>query len=60
MLPTTAQLYQCFVLSVWATKFYLPIDLIRIDERTGNIAFIAGEETVITIDAQGRWDKTHE
>jgi hypothetical protein len=49
-------MYQCFVLSVWATKFYMPIYLIRIDERTGDIAFIAGEGTVISINAQGKWE----
>ncbi|MFB2879095.1 DUF6888 family protein [Floridanema aerugineum] len=54
-IPTSAQLFTCFVLSYWATKMYLPIHIIRIDERTGNIFFLAGEETIILIERNGQW-----
>lgn len=45
----------CFVLSYWATKMYLPIYLIRIDERTGDVFFLAGEEIAILIFGNARW-----
>ncbi len=34
---------------------YLSVDLVRFDERTGNIIIIAGEETIIEIYANGYW-----
>jgi hypothetical protein len=34
---------------------YLPINLIRIDERTGNIFILAGEENIIEIYPNGKW-----
>ena len=45
----------CFILSIWATKMYLPVYIIRIDERTNNVFFLAGEETEIIIPPNGRW-----
>lgn len=35
---------------------YLPVFIIRIDERTGDIFFLAGEETIILIDHKGDWN----
>jgi len=32
---------------------YLPIYLVRLDERTSEIAILAGEEVVISIDRDG-------
>ncbi|WP_438357534.1 DUF6888 family protein [Aphanothece sacrum] len=55
MIPTQAQVWQCYRLCVWATKLYLPIYLIRLDERTGYIIFIAGEEILIEIYPNGNW-----
>ncbi|WP_432760592.1 DUF6888 family protein [Microcystis aeruginosa] len=46
-MPTAAQQLTCFILSYWATKMYLPVNIVRIDERTGNIFFLAGEEQEI-------------
>ncbi|WP_431191459.1 DUF6888 family protein [Funiculus sociatus] len=34
---------------------YLPIYIIRIDEPTGGVFFLAGEETEIFIFPNGRW-----
>jgi hypothetical protein len=53
--PTAEQLFSCFVLSCWATKMYLPVFLVRIDERTGQVFFLAGEETAVLIERNGRW-----
>uniref|UniRef100_UPI0035A1B006 DUF6888 family protein n=1 Tax=Hassallia byssoidea TaxID=482630 RepID=UPI0035A1B006 len=54
-IPTSAQLLTCFILSYWATKMYLPVYIIRIDERTGEVFFLAGEETAILINRNGLW-----
>jgi hypothetical protein len=34
---------------------YLAINLIRVDERTGEVFLLAGEETEILIFPNGRW-----
>jgi hypothetical protein len=54
-IPTAAQQLTCFILSYWATKMYLPVYIIRIDERTKNIFFLAGEEHEIVIFPNGYW-----
>ncbi|WP_407650776.1 DUF6888 family protein [Brasilonema sennae] len=33
----------------------LPIFIVRLDERTGNIYILAGEETGIVITRNGKW-----
>jgi hypothetical protein len=54
-MPTPEQMRTCFILSYWATKMYLPIYLIRIDERTKDVVILAGEETEISIYPNGKW-----
>jgi hypothetical protein len=34
---------------------YLPVHIVRIDERTGDVFFLAGEETVALISHDGSW-----
>jgi hypothetical protein len=58
MIPTAEQLFSCFVLTCWATRMYLPVFLVRIDEPTGYIFFLAGEETAILIEHDGIWRYT--
>ncbi|AFY49887.1 hypothetical protein Nos7524_4117 [Nostoc sp. PCC 7524] len=53
--PTPAQTITCFILCQNVTSLFLPIFLVRIDERTGNIYILAGEETGILITRDGRW-----
>jgi hypothetical protein len=55
VIPTAEQLYSCFVLTCWATKMYLPVFLVTIDERTGDVFFLAGEETEVLIERNGLW-----
>ncbi len=55
IIPTAAQLWQCFVLCCWGTKMYLPVNLVRIDDRTGNVFILIGEEMEIEIDPNGEW-----
>jgi hypothetical protein len=34
----------------------MPIYLVRVDERTGNVIFLAGEELLIQIEPSGEWE----
>ncbi|WP_404791468.1 DUF6888 family protein [Altericista sp. CCNU0014] len=54
-IPTTEQKTQCYVLCCWFTKLYLPVNIVRLDERTGNVFFLAGEENIIEIYPNGKW-----
>ena len=52
---TAAQTSQCFILCQKLTMFYKPIYLVRLDERTGEVVIIAGEEAQIAIAQNGEW-----
>ena len=54
-MPTQKQIQACFILSCRLTKMYVPIYLIRVDERTKEVFILAGEETEIAIEANGDW-----
>jgi hypothetical protein len=54
-LPTNQQVLRCFQISQNLTKMYLSLDLVRFDERTGNIIIIAGKEIIIEIYPNGNW-----
>ncbi|MFN6471265.1 MAG: DUF6888 family protein [Nostoc sp. SerVER01] len=54
-MPTLEQKTQCFILCYWLTKMYLSINLIRIDERTGNLFLLGGEKNIIEIYPNGKW-----
>jgi hypothetical protein len=53
--PTPEQTITCFILCQNVTSLFLPIFLVRFDERTGNIYILAGEETGILITRNGKW-----
>ena len=53
--PTAAQMAQCYSLCCQFTNFYLSINMVRLDRRTGNIFFLAGEENIIEIYPNGKW-----
>ncbi|BAY86256.1 hypothetical protein NIES267_57620 [Calothrix parasitica NIES-267] len=54
-LPTAEQLKTCFVLGASITSMYQTINLIRIDERTKEIYFLAGKEIELVILENGDW-----
>lgn len=54
-LPTSEQLKTCFVLSASITNMYTNISLIRLDERTKRVYFLAGEEIELLILENGEW-----
>jgi hypothetical protein len=53
--PTSEQNLTCFILSQNLTTLLLAIFMVRLDERTGNIYILAGEETGIVITRNGKW-----
>lgn len=53
-MPTTAQFIALFQDSVFLTNSYVSIHLVRIDERSGSIIILAGEEIEIEINRSGR------
>jgi hypothetical protein len=55
VIPTAEQLFTCYVLTAWATKMYLPVYLVRMDERSQKVFFMAGEENHISISRNGIW-----
>ncbi|WP_416245351.1 DUF6888 family protein [Crocosphaera sp. XPORK-15E] len=55
-LPTTVQALICFDVCQRLTNLYLPIFMVRLDQRSGKIFILAGEETEILIDQNGEWD----
>ncbi|MFM7440613.1 MAG: DUF6888 family protein [Snowella sp.] len=54
-MPTSEQKTQCYLLCCWFTKLYLSINIVRLDERTGNIFLLAGEENLVEIYPNGKW-----
>ncbi|WP_442937422.1 DUF6888 family protein [Nostoc sp.] len=54
-MPTVEQLKTLFILSFWATKMYLPVFLVPIDERTKNVVILVGKENEIIIYLDGKW-----
>ncbi len=60
MNPTVEQLKELFRLSYQLTKMLIPINLVRIDERTDDLVILVGDEIEITVDKQGRvsYDQT--
>ncbi|WP_419183625.1 DUF6888 family protein [Scytonema hofmannii] len=55
-MPTAAQTLQCFLLCRRLTMMYRPIYLVRLDERVGEIVIIAGDETQVAIQPDGKWE----
>ncbi|MGL5926466.1 DUF6888 family protein [Chroococcidiopsis sp.] len=49
-MPTTAKTLRCYILSCWATRMYLPVNLVCFDARNKNIFMLIGEENEIEID----------
>ncbi|WP_442944351.1 DUF6888 family protein [Nostoc sp.] len=54
IIPTAEQTLQCFLVCRRLTMMYRPVYLVRLDERTGEIVIIAGEETEIAIQRDGK------
>ncbi len=54
-MPTTQQALRCFQLCQNLTTMYISIDMVRLDERTGNAIIPTGEEILIEIYPNGNW-----
>jgi hypothetical protein len=53
IIPTAAQLLKCFLICYELTRRYLPIYIVRVDERTRYIYILAGEQTEFLIEQNG-------
>jgi hypothetical protein len=53
-MATSSQLLAPFQDSLFLTNLYISIHLVRIDERSGNLVILAGEEIEIEIEPNGR------
>ena len=53
-MPTVEQLKAQYKQCVNVTRFMIPINLIRLDERTGNIYILVGNEIQIEILPNGK------
>jgi hypothetical protein len=54
-LPTAEQCIKCFILSQNLTNTFLPIYIVRLDERMGNIFMLVGDSIEIEIYRDGQW-----
>lgn len=52
-MPTEKQAVNCFIMGQRITQMYIPISLVRLDERTNDIFILAGEDIQILIDRNG-------
>ncbi|WP_442946907.1 DUF6888 family protein [Nostoc sp. CMAA1605] len=55
MLPTSEQGIMCVTLCQSLTNTFKPIFIVRLDERTGNVFILAGDNIQIEIYRNGRW-----
>ncbi len=53
-IPNVEQAMSAYIACVNLTKMFLPVQIIRIDERTRRVFILAGEETMIVINREGR------
>jgi hypothetical protein len=54
-LPTTQQALRCFQLCQNLTNLSLSVDLVRLDQRTGHVIILSGEEILIEIYQKVNW-----
>ncbi|MGK7920273.1 MAG: hypothetical protein AB4080_09755 [Trichodesmium sp.] len=52
-MPTEKQAVNCFIMCQRITQMYLPISLVRLDERSNDIFILAGEDIQVLIDKNG-------
>jgi hypothetical protein len=55
ILPTADQGIMCVTLCQSVTNTFIPIFIVRLDERTGNVFILAGDNIEIEIYRNGRW-----
>ncbi|MGV0027432.1 DUF6888 family protein [Phormidesmis priestleyi] len=53
--PTSRQEARCFILCQNLTTMFVPINVVRLDERQGDVFMLAGEEIEIIISPDGEW-----
>ncbi|MCY7273171.1 MAG: hypothetical protein LH702_05365 [Phormidesmis sp. CAN_BIN44] len=58
--PTSKQEARCFILCQNLTAMFVPVNVMRLDERQGKVFILAGEEIVIVISRDGEWNFENE
>ncbi|MCY7322971.1 MAG: hypothetical protein LH660_14510 [Phormidesmis sp. CAN_BIN36] len=58
--PTSKQEARCFILCQNLTAMFVPVNIIRLDERQGEVFILAGEEIVVVVSRNGEWDFENE
>ncbi len=53
--PTINQCISCVQICLDLTELYIPIYLVRLDERDQRLIILAGEEIEIVIEVNGNW-----
>jgi hypothetical protein len=53
--PSVEQCVSCVQVCLDLTGFYIPIYLVRLDERDSRLVILAGEAIEITIEPNGEW-----
>jgi hypothetical protein len=56
ILPTAQQALKCVYLCQALTTVYKPIYMVRLDERTGKLFILAGEDIQILVSRDANWD----
>ncbi|MFN6519377.1 MAG: DUF6888 family protein [Nostoc sp. CreGUA01] len=54
-MPTTAQTLKCFQICCDLTSKYCSVDLVTLDNRSGNVVILAKNEINIEIEPNGEW-----
>jgi hypothetical protein len=55
VLPTVEQCMSCVRVCLDLTSFYIPVYLVRLDERDKKLIILAGVETEVIIEQNGNW-----
>ncbi|MDJ0733958.1 MAG: hypothetical protein QNJ47_07730 [Nostocaceae cyanobacterium] len=56
ILPTAEQGLKCIYLCQSLTTYLIPIYMVRLDERTGKLFILAGDDIEILISRNGEWE----
>jgi hypothetical protein len=54
-MPTAEQAIRCVILCQSLTNTFTPIHIVRLDEQTGNVFILAGDNIEIEIYRNGFW-----
>ena len=56
ILPTVEQGLRCAYLCQFLTNAYISIQIVRLDERTGKLFILAGDDLEVVVNRDGNWE----